>query len=81
VAAALKKAPADLASLAARNNGKFPELEIYNIVMGDGNSAAHGSKDMPVWGEVLHSLDGGTNGMLHLRVANLVDYVKSLQRK
>jgi mono/diheme cytochrome c family protein len=81
VAVALKKAPADLSSLAVRNNGKFPELEIYHSILGDGMIAAHGSQEMPVWGDVLKSLDADTDSMVRLRIANLTSYVKSLQRK
>jgi mono/diheme cytochrome c family protein len=57
VAAAMKKAPANLTSLSIRNNGKFPELEVYHSILGDGIIAAHGSQEMPVWGDVLKSLD------------------------
>ena len=81
VAAALKKAPADLASLTRRNNGKFPELEVYHSIMGDGMVAAHGSQEMPVWGDVLKSLDSDTESMVRLRIANLTSYIKSLQSK
>jgi mono/diheme cytochrome c family protein len=80
VAPALKKVPTNLASLTARNNGKFPEMEIFHSIMGDGMIAAHGSNDMPVWGEVLKSLDRDTDSMVRLRVSNLIDYIKSLQK-
>ncbi|HLK62637.1 MAG TPA: c-type cytochrome [Bryobacteraceae bacterium] len=79
-AAALKKAPADLTQLAARNNGKFPDLAVYQAITGDRYSA-HGSAEMPVWGEVLKSMDGSSNIMVSLRLANLTEYIKSLQRK
>ena len=81
VTAALKKAPADLTSLSKRNNGKFPELDVYHSILGDGRIAAHGSQDMPVWGDVLKALDGDSNSMVKLRISNLLDYVKSLQKK
>jgi mono/diheme cytochrome c family protein len=81
VAAALKKAPADLASLTSHNNGKFPELEVYHSIKGDGMIAAHGSQEMPVWGDVLKSLDADTDSMVRLRIANLTSYIKSLQSK
>ena len=81
VAAALKKAPADLASLTSHNNGKFPELEVYHSILGDGTVVAHGSQEMPVWGNVLRSLDSDTDSMVRLRIANLTSYIKSLQGK
>jgi mono/diheme cytochrome c family protein len=81
VATALKKAPADLTSLTSRNSGKFPELEVYHSILGDGMIAAHGSQEMPVWGNVLRSLDSDTDSMVRLRIANLTSYIKSLQSK
>jgi mono/diheme cytochrome c family protein len=80
VAASLKKAPADLTALASRNKGKFPDIEVYQSISGNGMIAAHGSPEMPVWGEVLKSLDNHTDGMLRLRIANLTSYIKSLQK-
>jgi len=81
VATALKKTPADLTSLTSRNNGKFPDLEVYHAILGDGMIAAHGSKEMPVWGDVLKSLDSDTDSMVKLRIANLTSYIKSLKGK
>jgi hypothetical protein len=40
--------------------------------------AAHGTRDMPVWGPVLKSTDGT---LVELRLKNLVDYVESIQDK
>jgi len=81
VATALKKAPADLTALSIHNNGKFPDLEVYHAILGDGMIAAHGSQEMPVWGDVLKSLDADTERMVKLRIANLTSYIKSLQSK
>jgi mono/diheme cytochrome c family protein len=79
VASAMKKAPADLTSLASRHNGKFPDLDVYHAIVGD-SIAAHGTQDMPVWGDVLKSLDAGADSMVKLRVSNLTTYIKSLQK-
>jgi mono/diheme cytochrome c family protein len=78
-AAALKKAPADLTKLSAQNGGKFPEVIVRRYIQGADEVAAHGSRDMPIWGNLLRSLPGGETGAL-LRVNLLVDYVKSLQK-
>ena len=80
-AAALKTAPPDLTLISSHNNGKFPDLVIYQSIAGDRNISAHGSADMPVWGEVLKSLDGGSARMVNLRMSNLIDYLKTLQRR
>ena len=48
-ATAMKKMPTDLTVIAARNNGKFPDLQVLHAISGDQTIAAHGSNDMPVW--------------------------------
>ena len=78
-APALKKNPANLTELSARNGGKFPEMEVYNAIKGDSEMAAHGSKDMPVWGNLFSSISRGNEGEIQLRISNLTDYVKSIQ--
>ena len=80
-APALKVAPSNLATLTARNNGTFPEIKVSRIIEGSDDLAAHGSRDMPTWGQVFHQMEGGGPPTGKLRVANLTAYVKSLQGK
>jgi hypothetical protein len=80
-AAALKKAPADLTTITARNNGKFPDLEVSQFISGQRMVDAHGSIALPVWGSIFRTFDGGAEGMYRLRIENLTNYVKSLQEK
>ena len=75
---ALKRAPADLTQLSVRNGGKFPELRVIRYIKGEDTIAAHGSRDMPVWGQLFRSL-GEDSAVIALRVSNLVDYLKSIQ--
>ncbi len=79
-AAALKKQPANLTELSAHNGGKFPELKVFATIKGDSEVAAHGSRDMPVWGSLFPSISSG-QGEVQLRISNLTDYVKSIQGK
>ena len=76
---ALKKRPADLTQLARKNGGKFPALHVANVVDGNGLEGAHGSRDMPIWGNVFRTL--GDRNTVKMRVDNLTAYVESLQRK
>jgi mono/diheme cytochrome c family protein len=78
---ALKKAPADLTQLTTKNSGKFPELKVFQTIQGDSEVPSHGSRDMPMWGLVFRSMSHDKGEITHMRVANLTDYVKSLQRK
>jgi len=79
-AVALKKTPTDLTLLARKNGGKFPTLAVQNSIAGDPGTAAHGSKDMPVWGDVFRSLNSN-NSITKMRISNLVTYIQSLQVK
>jgi len=79
-AAALKVPPTDLTRLTAVNKGKFPEDRIFSILDGKTQIAAHGTSDMPIWGELFGSLLPGREDVVHLRIVNLTDHLKSLQK-
>jgi mono/diheme cytochrome c family protein len=81
VARALKVPPADLTALSKRNNGKFPSAQVVNAITGLGGQPAHGSKEMPVWGPIFMTMEHQHESEVHLRVANLANYIKSLQQK
>lgn len=80
-ATALKKTPANLTELTARNGGKFPELRVYGTIKGEVEVPAHGSRDMPIWGSVFSSLSHGSQAEVQMRISNLTAYVQSLQGK
>jgi len=76
-AAALKKAPADLTKISARNGGKFPETQVKRYIEGLDEVAAHGNRDMPMWGELFRALSRDT---AQIRVQALSDYLKGMQK-
>ena len=76
---ALKKRPADLTQLSRKNGGKFPAGHISNVIQGADVMAAHGSRDMPIWGTVFRTLGDGAT--VKIRVDNLTAYLQSLQRQ
>jgi len=82
-ARALKIAPADLTRLAKNNQGKFPDLSIIQILENGSGLAAHGSKDMPIWGPIFRSMGPAAGGAQvgHLREVNLANFLKSIQAK
>lgn len=47
----LKVPPADLTSLARNNNGVFPANSVYETIDGRKTISAHGTREMPIWGE------------------------------
>jgi mono/diheme cytochrome c family protein len=80
-AAALKTTPADLTRLASNAGGTFPRSEIEAFVKGVGRPIpAHGSGDMPVWGPIFRGLDP-SDTRVKVRIANLVDYLQSIQAR
>ena len=76
-ATAFAKVPADLTRINARNGGKFPDVRVRRYIEGLDEVAAHGTRDMPMWGGLFNALSRDT---AQLRVAALADYVKSLQQ-
>ena len=80
-ASALKARPTDLSQLSKNNGGKFPALKVTAAIRGEGDVAAHGSKDMPVWGSLFWNMSHGHEGEVQQRVANLTKYIESLQEK
>jgi mono/diheme cytochrome c family protein len=80
-ASALKTAPTDLTQLSKSNGGKFPDLKVAATIRGEGNIAAHGTPEMPMWGHLFWGMSHGHEGEVQQRVANLTKYIESLQAK
>lgn len=47
----LKTRPSDLTRISKSNGGRFPTSKITEFIDGRASVAAHGSRDMPVWGD------------------------------
>lgn len=83
VAASLQRPPADLTTLAQRAGGRFDEAAVMAVIDGRRAVAAHGSREMPVWGAVFEEelqkqRYTRYSGLLRSRV--LADYLKTLQQ-
>lgn len=55
VARMLKIPPANLRMLAIENDGEFPTDKVHAAIDGRQEVKGHGSRDMPVWGEVFQT--------------------------
>ncbi len=77
-AGALKKAPTDLTRISARNGGAFPDVRVRRYIEGLDEVASHGTRDMPMWGDVFKALD---RDMAQIRISALVEHLKMLQTK
>ncbi|MFZ1129710.1 MAG: c-type cytochrome [Terriglobales bacterium] len=80
-ASALKVPPTDLTLLSKNNGGKFPTMKVTSSIHGESANPAHGSKDMPVWGNLFWSMSSGHEGEVQQRVSNLTRYIETLQSK
>ncbi|MHB8218443.1 MAG: c-type cytochrome [Candidatus Sulfotelmatobacter sp.] len=88
VATALKVPPPDLTTLAQRHDGKFPDDYVSNVLKNGVQNPAHGSGEMPVWGPIFDTMNrwkalcpGMDETPVTLRITNLTNYLKSIQKK
>jgi len=80
VASALNSKVPDLTTIAKRNGGVFPDAKVRSIIAGDEALAAHGSREMPIWGPIFHQIERDRD-YGHVRMQNLVEYLQSIQQK
>ena len=81
-AAALETPAPDLTRIAARRNGIFPAGEIAKTIDGRFHIPAHGSREMPVWGEhfgIGISETELSESITRGKIATLVEYLKWIQ--
>ena len=83
----LKKKPPSLTTLARDNQGVFPFQRVYDVIDGTSQISAHGTRDMPIWGE-RYAIDiitqYGEYSTVHpqtvrCRILELVFYTANLQ--
>jgi hypothetical protein len=82
-ASALQPPPADLTRITQRRGGHFPVAEITAYIDGRNMVAAHGRREMPVWGRRFGEIVGRDEiGEVviqsHLRF--LIAYLQSIQQ-
>lgn len=80
-AEALKVPPTDLTVLSQNNGGKFPAHKVISAIRGEANLPAHGTREMPMWGQLFSAMHNGDVGAVQMRVTNLTKYIESLQAK
>lgn len=79
-APAMKVPPTDLTTYAQRHGGKFSEVDLRTVIEGQLEIAAHGSKDMPIWGEVFRALTSDRD-VREMRMRNLIEHLRTIQQK
>jgi mono/diheme cytochrome c family protein len=79
IAPPLATAPSDLTTLSRRNRGRYPSERVYRVIDGRRPAKAHGA--MPAWADAFREPpDGADQAMVRQKIAQLVDFVASLQR-
>jgi mono/diheme cytochrome c family protein len=79
MAGQLRRTPPSLTTFATRNGGVFPAERVRQIIEGTG-PAAHGSRDMPVWGAVFQRSPAGGAGAQE-RIAAVVRFLQEIQER
>jgi len=75
------RVPPDLTTLAQRHGGKFPEAYVAKVLRNGVIMPAHGPAEMPVWGTEFAEDERLNKAQVELRIKNLTNYIKSLQKK
>ena len=76
--------PADLTQLRKKNKGRFPFWQVYRIIDGREEVNGHGTRDMPIWGDVFTEEEGSTladETRATGRILVLVHYLQSIQEQ
>ena len=80
VASSMRVAVPNLRTLAQRNGGVFPAEAVTAYVDGRDVVAAHGDRQMPIWGDVFRGAEQGTaQRTVRRRIAAIVDFISMLQ--
>ncbi len=80
VAEYLEPKPADLTGIVTRYDGEFPTQTIHEIIDGRERRPAHGSPDMPVWGNAFKvAFEEADDEEISAKIDDLVAFLKSIQ--
>lgn len=82
IASLLKVEVADLTTLARRSGGEFPVEAVTRFVDGREEMAAHGPREMPLWGDAFRSTgdeDGREEARVRQKIRELVAHLARIQ--
>jgi mono/diheme cytochrome c family protein len=74
----------DLTRVASRNGGEFPSEKVYQIIDGQSEIPAHGTRPMPLWGYDFFGGEGDDESehrQASEKIDSLVAYLASIQRR
>jgi mono/diheme cytochrome c family protein len=81
VAKSLSKPPANLRLLSDKYGSPLPAAKLAELIDGRDAVRAHGTADMPVWGERLYAMGAGERGELGISeiIGKIVAYLDTIQ--
>ena len=81
VASSLSKPPANLRMLSDKYGSPLPTAKLADIIDGRDAVRAHGTAEMPVWGERLYAMGQGERGELGISeiIGKIVAYLDTIQ--
>jgi len=81
VAKSLAKPPANLRLLSDKYGSPLPAAKLADFIDGRDAVRAHGTADMPVWGERLYAMGAGERGELGISetIGKIVAYLETIQ--
>lgn len=82
IASTLSSKPTDLTRLTEKNHGAFPTERLTEVIDGRAEVAAHGTREMPVWGDLfLWPEDDSPERRVHVdrKIGELVSYIRAAQ--
>lgn len=85
----LREKPSDLTLLSKNNAGIFPQIQVYDYIKDVEKVRAHGTKDMPIWGDRYNQeiierygeMYTGPSNSVNERILELVFYLGNIQQK
>lgn len=79
----LIRKPADLTAIAQNHQGDFPFDRVAAVIDGRADVAAHGPREMPVWGyRFAQTTDRGDDGQTaDARIMAVAAYLETLQKR
>jgi mono/diheme cytochrome c family protein len=78
----LTKQPADLTLITSSyRTGKFPILEVAQMIDGRNMAKSHGTRQMPVWGEVFSEQEHLDESQIKGKLGEIIAYLMTIQGK
>jgi mono/diheme cytochrome c family protein len=74
------RTPPDLTTLTLRHGGKFPLAYVSKILRNGVTLPAHGPAQMPVWGSEFAGKNRLDESQIAIRIRNLANYIKMMQK-